>query len=60
MTAAQILKSLLIAALLICASARADDAVDSASGDGKTTAAFKVSDLRCQLVEGQVRCTFGS
>jgi hypothetical protein len=60
MTTTKILKSLLIAALLSCASAHADDAIPSALEDGKTTASFKVSEMQCQLVEGQIRCTFGS
>jgi hypothetical protein len=60
MTAPTILKSLVIAALLSCAWAYADDAIDSSVEDGKTTAPIKVSELRCALVEGQVRCTFGS
>ena len=60
MTATKTLKSLLIAALLSCASASADDATPSGLEDGKTTASFKLSEVRCQLVEGQIRCTFGS
>ena len=60
MTLTKILKSLLIAALLSCASAHADDAIDFALEDGKTTAPLKISDVHCQLVEGQIRCTFGS
>jgi len=59
MTAPKILKSLLIAAALSCASAHADDATYSAPEEGKTTASFKISDLRCELVQGQIRCTFG-
>ncbi len=59
MTATKILKSLLIAALLSCGSARADDTSYLGVDDGNTTASFKVSALRCQLLEGQIRCTFG-
>jgi len=55
MTATKILKSLLIAALLSCAWVHADDSIPSSREDGS----FKVSEMRCQVVEGQVRCTFG-
>jgi hypothetical protein len=60
MTAPKILKSLLIAVLLCCVSAHAAEATYSAQEDGKTTASYTVSELNCQLVEGQIRCTFGS
>ena len=60
MTATKILKSMLIAALLGCASAQADDAIDFALEDGKTTAPLRISDVQCRLIEGQIRCTFGS
>ena len=56
----KILKSLVIAALLSCAGAHAKDPVYPASADGASTESFQVSELRCQLVEGQIRCTFGS
>lgn len=56
MSASKILKSLLIAALLSCTWAHANEAT---TDDGNAIAAFKVSEMRCQLVEGQVRCTFG-
>jgi hypothetical protein len=59
MTALKILKCLLITAVLSCAAAHADDATYSALEEGKTTASFKISDVRCQLVKGQIRCTFG-
>ena len=59
MTATKILKSLLIAALLSCASAHAGEARQVAVEDGDSTTSFKVSEVRCQLVEGQIRCTFG-
>jgi hypothetical protein len=60
MTTTKILKSLLIASLLSCASAHANDSTNVAAEDSKTTASFKVSELKCKLIEGQVRCTFGS
>ena len=60
MITTRILKSLLIAALLSCTSAHAADAVGFALEDGKTAAPLRVSDLRCKLVEAQIRCTFGS
>ena len=59
MTTTNILKSLLIAVLLSCASAHAGDAMRAAARGSNTTAPFKVSALSCQLVEGQIRCTFG-
>jgi hypothetical protein len=49
MPTTKILKSLLVAMLLSCTSAYAG---------GDTSDSFKVSDLRCKFVEGQVRCTF--
>jgi hypothetical protein len=52
MNAARILESLLIAALLSCASAQASEVTGSTR--------IAVSELRCNLVQGQVRCTFGS
>jgi hypothetical protein len=60
MTTTTILKSLLIAALLSCASAHANDSANVAAEGGKATASFKVSELQCKRVENQVRCTFGS
>ena len=53
-----ILKSLLIAAALSCAAAHAA-AASSALEEGMNAASFKVSDLRCKVVSGQIRCTFG-
>jgi hypothetical protein len=63
MTTAEILKSLilkgmLIAALVGCATAYADQApIQVAMEDGKTTAKFNIGDSRCVLVDGQIRCT---
>jgi hypothetical protein len=59
MTTANTLKSLLIAVLLSCGSARANEQVRFDVQDGETSASFKLSDMQCQLIEGQVRCTFG-
>jgi hypothetical protein len=56
MTSTSILKSLLVAALLSCASAHAGDRTSEA---GETAGSFTVSELHCQVVGGQVRCTFG-
>ena len=58
MTTANLLKSLLIAALLTAATAKAgESAIRVALEDGKTVAQFKVGDSRCVLVDDQVRCT---
>ncbi len=55
-----ILKSLLIAALLVCASAHAaDNAIRVDMEDGKTVAQFKIGDADCVLVDGQIRCSLG-
>jgi hypothetical protein len=60
MTTTKILKSLLIAALLACASAHAaDNPISVAMEDGKTIAQFKIGDTDCQLVDGQIRCALG-
>jgi hypothetical protein len=59
MTTANTLKSLLIAVLLSCASARASEPARFDAQDGETSASFKLSELQCRLIEGQVRCTFG-
>jgi len=60
MTTTRILKSLLIAALLTTASARAgDDAIRVTMEDGKTVAQFKIGDSNCELIDGQIRCTLG-
>ena len=62
MTTAKILKSLLIAALLVSASAYAADQspIVVAMEDGKTIAQFKIGDSDCTLVEGQIRCTLNA
>ena len=58
MTTANLLKSLLIAALLASGAARADESnVQVALEDGKTVVQFKVGDSRCVLIDDQVRCT---
>jgi len=60
MTTTQILKSLLIAALLTAASAHAAQrAIYATMEDGRTAAQFKIGDSNCELVEGQIRCTLG-
>ena len=59
MTSTRILRSLLIAALLSCASAHAGDAVAFNLEHGRTTAPFEVSDMTCQVIEGQIRCSWG-
>lgn len=59
MTATNLLKSLLFAALLSCASAYAEDVSNSAGKDGTSASSFKISALQCQVVDGQIRCTFG-
>ena len=52
------LKSTLIAALLVAASAHAaDDAIRTAFQDGKPVAQFKLGDSRCVLVDGEIQCT---
>jgi hypothetical protein len=59
MTTANLLKSLLIAALLASGAAQAADSsnIQVAMEDGKTVAQFKVGDSRCVLIDDQVRCT---
>jgi hypothetical protein len=60
MTTTKILKSLLIAALLACASAHAAaNPIQVAMEDGNTIAQFKIGDADCVLVDGQIRCTLG-
>jgi hypothetical protein len=59
MNAARILNGLLIAVLFNCASASAGDAIGPAQGDRSTASSFKISELHCDYIEGQVRCTFG-
>jgi hypothetical protein len=53
-----LLKSLLIAALLVCAHARAaDQTIVIALEEGKQVASFKVGDSSCVLKDDQIRCT---
>ncbi len=53
-----LLKSLLIAALLACAHARAaDQTIVIALEEGKQVASFKVGDSSCVLKDDQIRCT---
>ena len=59
MTTTRILKSLLIAALLIASAHAADNAIRVTMEDGKTVAQFKIGDSNCELVDGQIRCSLG-
>jgi hypothetical protein len=55
---ANLLKSLLIAALIASASAQAaDDAITLTVQDGKPQAAFNLAGSRCVLVDDVVRCS---
>jgi hypothetical protein len=57
-TAAKLLNSLLIAALLFGASAHAaDDNILVAMEEGKQVAQFKIGDSRCVLKDHLIRCT---
>jgi serine/threonine protein phosphatase PrpC len=57
MTTTQILKSLLIAALLGFATAQAaDESIVIALEEGKQVASFSVGDSRCVLKDDQIRC----
>jgi hypothetical protein len=59
MTSTKILQSLLIAALLASATAHADQSpIQVAMEDGKTIAQFKIGDTDCELIDGQIRCTW--
>ena len=53
----QIIKSLLIAALLSVSAARAEGTVEVVNELGKPVAQFKLGDSRCVLVDGQIQCT---
>jgi serine/threonine protein phosphatase PrpC len=53
----KILSSLLIAALLVSASAFADDKIVVSLVDGTAQAVFKVGDARCVLADDEIRCT---
>ena len=59
MTSAKVLAAALVAAVFNCASVFAGDAVGPAQGNRSTASSFKISELDCHYVEGQVRCTFG-
>jgi hypothetical protein len=54
---AMILKSLLIAALLMSATAYADNAIQVVNEYGRPVAQFKVGDSHCVLKDDQIRCT---
>ena len=58
MTTANLLKSLLIAALLAPVAAHAaDNTIVIAMEDGKQVASFKLADSRCVLKDDQISCT---
>ena len=58
MTTARILARLLIAALLVCATAHAAESpIQVALEDGKTVAKFTIAGSQCVLVNDQVRCS---
>ena len=58
MTNANILRSLLIAALLVSASARAaDKTIQVDREQGQPVAQFKVGDSHCVLKDDAIRCT---
>jgi hypothetical protein len=60
MTTTQMLKSLLIAALMAAGFAQAtDNTIQVAMEDGKTVAQFKIGDSNCELIDGQIRCSLG-
>jgi len=54
---ARISRSLLIAALLMSALARADNAIQVVNEYGRPVAQFKVGDSHCVLKDDQIRCT---
>ena len=57
MTATNILRALLIAALLSCACAHAtDQTIAIALEEGKQVASFKLGDASCVLKDDQIRC----
>jgi len=57
MNAINILRTLLIAALLSCACAHAtDQTIAIALEEGKQVASFKVGDSSCVLKDDQIRC----
>jgi hypothetical protein len=58
MTTSQILKSLLIAALLACTAAHAtEQPIVVALEQGKPVASFKLGDSSCVLKDDRIRCT---
>ena len=54
---ARISRSLLIAALLMSALARADNAIQVVNEYGRPVAQFKVGDSHCVLKDDEIRCT---
>jgi len=56
MTTAKMLNSLLLVAMLACASTHASDVATEGT---RTGAQFKVGDSNCELIDGQIRCTLG-
>ena len=54
---ARIWKSLLIAALLMSATAYADNAIQVVNEYGRPVAQFKIGDSHCVLKDDQIRCT---
>ena len=61
MNTTKVLKSLLIAALLTSAAARAaDSTIVIALEEGKQVAKFNVADSRCVLKDDQIRCALAS
>jgi len=54
---ARISKSLLIAALLMSATAYADNAIQVVNEYGRPVAQFKIGDSHCVLKDDQIRCT---
>ena len=58
MTITKLLKCLLIAALLACATAKAaEQTVVIALGECNEVTSFKVGDFDCVVKESQIRCT---
>ena len=54
---ARISKSLLIAALLMSATAYADNAIQVVTEYGRPVAQFRIGDSHCVLKDDQIRCT---
>jgi len=57
MTTTKIVKGLLIAALLVSALARADNATRVAPDQDSSTTQFRIGDSNCELQDDQIRCT---